>query len=69
VVIGYITHQLYITSFVKNNEFLAIIMSYFDKNSKFLDKNNMYFDKNDNLNLLYNGNDNKTCYITAKLVI
>ncbi len=44
-------------------------MSYFDKNSKFLDKNNMYFDKNDNLNLLYNGNDNKTCYITAKLVI
>jgi hypothetical protein len=62
VVIGYITRQLDITSFVKNNKFLAIITSFFDKN-------NMYFDKDDNLNLLYNGNDDKTHYITAKLVI
>ncbi len=40
VVIGYITRELYITSFVKNNEFLAII-------TIFLTKIVIFFDKND----------------------
>jgi hypothetical protein len=35
VVIGYITCELYITSFVKNNKFSAIIKSFFDENSDF----------------------------------
>jgi hypothetical protein len=65
-VIGYITHKLYITSFVKNNKFLAIIISFLTKIVSFFDKNNMYFD---NLKSLYNGNDDKTHYIMAKLVI
>jgi hypothetical protein len=56
VVTGYITRELYITSFVKNNEF------FLDKNIKFFDKNHIY-------NLLYNGNNDKTRYITTKLVI
>jgi hypothetical protein len=53
VVIGYITRELYITSFVVNNELLVIITSFFDKNSKFF-LTKMTF---------------KTRYITAKLVI
>ena len=32
VVIGYITRELYITSFDENNEFLAIITSFFAEN-------------------------------------
>jgi hypothetical protein len=31
VVIGYITSELYITSFVENNEFLAIVTSFLTK--------------------------------------
>ncbi len=38
VVIGYITRELYITSFVKNNDFLAIIISFLTKIATF-DKN------------------------------
>jgi hypothetical protein len=45
VVIGYITRELYITSFVENNkffdkndEFLAIITSFFDKNDEFFNE-------------------------------
>ncbi len=41
VIIGYITCELYITSFVKNNEFLAIITSFFDENSEFYYKNDI----------------------------
>ncbi len=36
VVIGYITRELYITSFVENNEFLAIITSFLTKIASFL---------------------------------
>ncbi len=35
----------------------------------FFDKNNEYFDKNDNKNSIYNGNNDKTHYIMAKLAI
>jgi hypothetical protein len=38
VVIGYITCELYITSFVENNEFLAIITSFLTKIVSFLTK-------------------------------
>jgi hypothetical protein len=38
VVIGYITCELYITRFVKNNEFLAIIVSFLTKIANFLTK-------------------------------
>jgi hypothetical protein len=38
VVIGYITRKLYITSFVKINNFWAILTSFFDKNNEFFDK-------------------------------
>ncbi len=58
MVIGYITRELYITSFVKNNEFLAIITSFLTKMMSFLTKN-----------LVYNGNNDKTRYITSLIVI
>ncbi len=38
VVSGYITHKLFINSFVKNNEFLAIITSFLTKIMNFFDK-------------------------------
>jgi hypothetical protein len=38
VVIGYITRESYITSFVENYKFLAIITSLFDENSEFFDE-------------------------------
>jgi hypothetical protein len=38
VVIGYITHELYKTSFIENNEFLAIITSFLTKIASFLPK-------------------------------
>ncbi len=38
VVIGYITRELYIMSFIENNEFLAIITSFLTKIASFLTK-------------------------------
>jgi hypothetical protein len=41
VVIGYITRKLYITSFVENNKFLAITMSFLTKIVSFFSKNDI----------------------------
>ncbi len=63
VVIGYKTRELYVTSFVKNNEFLAIITSFFfTKIASFLMK----------IPSILTKMTIKTCYITEitiKLVI
>jgi hypothetical protein len=72
VVIGYITRKLYITSFVENNEFLAIITSFFDENDEFLAIITSFLTKMTSFltkNSVYNGNNEKTRYITRKLVI
>jgi hypothetical protein len=79
LVIGYITRDLYITSFVENNEFLAIITSFFAKNSEFLAIITSFLPKIASFltkmtsfltkNSVYNENNDKTRYITAKLVI
>ncbi len=42
------------------NDFLAIITSFFDENSKFFDKKPSIFDKNDYYNSLCNGNNDNT---------
>jgi hypothetical protein len=59
VVISYITRELYITSFIKNNKFLAIITSFLTKIASFLTKIASFLTK-----MTF-----KTRYITAKLVI
>jgi hypothetical protein len=62
VVIGYITRELYITSFVKNNEFLAIKRSLLTKIASFLTKMASFLTK-----MAFN--TRYTTEITLKLVI
>ena len=72
VVIGYITRELYITSFVENNKFLAIITSFFDENDEFLAIITSFLTKMTSFltkNSVYNGNNDKTCYITSLIVV
>ncbi len=75
VVISYITRELYKTSCVKNNKFLATITSFLTKIASFLTKTTSILTKMTfqtlyiteiTINLLYN---DQTCYITSLIVV